>query len=153
MKKAFTIVELLLFMGLVSGLLLILTQILQQALELQLESVAFSSVHQDEAYLLTRLGYDIRRASSIVTPAGPGQTSSSLQLSISGQPYTYSLSNGRLVLTAPASSEPLSSLLVTASNFTVQRLGAGASDSLKISLSLTDQSQTRQLSTTISLRP
>ena len=86
MKKAFTLIELLIFMGILAALLGILSQILASALAVQVESQTASSVHSDGRYLLSRLTYDVRRASNITSPASAGLTSPTLTLTISGSP-------------------------------------------------------------------
>ena len=89
MKKAMTVIELLVFMGILSVFLVILTQIFQQSLDVQLESSASSSVNLTGNFLLHRLEYDIRRASAITTPGAAGQTTSTLSLVIGGVTHTY----------------------------------------------------------------
>lgn len=107
-KKGFTIVELIVFMGLFSILIVVLTQILSSALSLQLESESKSNVEQDGRYILERMMYDINRTQgyninsagtvtppvitpAIVTPAANGASATSLKLNVGGNSYLYSL--------------------------------------------------------------
>ena len=58
MKKAFTLIELLIYMALVGLFLVILTNMLATILETQAESASVSLVDIDGRYILARLGYD-----------------------------------------------------------------------------------------------
>ncbi|KKU02506.1 MAG: hypothetical protein UX99_C0007G0021 [Candidatus Amesbacteria bacterium GW2011_GWB1_47_26] len=58
MKKAFTLIELLIYMAMVGLFLVILTNMLATILETQAESAAVSVVDIDGRYILARLGYD-----------------------------------------------------------------------------------------------
>ena len=58
MKRAFTLVELLIYMALVGLFLVVLTNILVTILETQAESAAVSLVDIDGRYILARLAYD-----------------------------------------------------------------------------------------------
>ncbi len=123
MKKGFTIVELIIYMGLLSGFLLILTTMFLALLETQLDSEATSSVERDGRFIFTRLSYDVARAQGITSPAIAGGQSNSLTLVISGVPYTYSIISGNLVLTNDLGSNRLNSVETQISNLSVERLG------------------------------
>src|SRR5260221_10945575 len=80
-QRGFTLMELLLYMGIFSVLLVVLMQLFTSILSLHAESQATSSVDQDGNFALMRLAYDIHRSSSIVTPA-LGASSRTLTLKI-----------------------------------------------------------------------
>jgi type II secretory pathway pseudopilin PulG len=67
-QQGFTIIELLLYMGIFSMLLLVLMQIFTSILSVHAESQATSQVDQDGTYILTRLSNDIHKASTVVEP-------------------------------------------------------------------------------------
>ena len=96
-RAGFTLVELLLYMGLLTVFLTGLTTLFVASLETQLEGQAVSIVAQEGQYLLQRLEYDVYRADAITSPA-PGNSGSSLVLSIGGQTYTYQPSGETLEL-------------------------------------------------------
>src|SRR4030042_5852170 len=73
-QKGFTLVEILLYMGLLAILLVVLTEILVSILAVKIEFEATSSVEQDSRFLLSRLFYDINRASAITTPGSIGSS-------------------------------------------------------------------------------
>lgn len=94
-SRAFTIVELIIYMGLISILLGVFTSIFLSALDAQLSSQAASRADQDNRYLLARLSHDVQRASQVISPE-IGQTDTSLTLLIDGQQHFFTLSGGRL---------------------------------------------------------
>lgn len=137
LPTGFTIVELLMFMGLVTVLLGILTSIFLTAIDVQLSSQSASVVEQDGRYLLSRFAYDIHRATSVSAPA-LGETANQLSLVIDGDTFTYTVSGGKLQLTTGAGTAALSGLETTVSGFTVTRIGnAGGKHTLNISFTTT----------------
>lgn len=99
MKKhsGFTLVELLISMGIMTVLLTILSQVFGSIIAMRGKTEAVSALAQDSRYLVLRLAYDVSRSSSILVPA-VGNNGSSLTLVIGGQNYVYTLSNGNLNL-------------------------------------------------------
>ncbi len=139
-RKGFSIVELLLYMGLMSILLVLMGQILFAVLEIQLRGQASSDVQQDGEYILARIGYDVRRASAIVVPATPGQAGNTLELTIGGvNYYTYGVSGSNLQLTAGGIAQNLTSFGSAVSNFTVTEVAGavGVRPSVDVSFTLT----------------
>ena len=99
MRRAFTMVELLIYLALMSIFLVIFGQIFFSVLDTQLKSRAVSAVQQDELYLLSRFGHDIRRATAVTSPASAGEISSSLAITVNSVNHTYGASSGSLTLT------------------------------------------------------
>src|SRR5687768_16701793 len=95
-QKGFTLVELLIVMGLFGILLTVVTDMFVSTLSLQTESAAHSSVSQDGRFILSRLSYDIERASSITTPASLGASGSTLSMVVGGVAYSYALAGSNL---------------------------------------------------------
>lgn len=122
-SKGFTLVEIIMYMGILTFLLLILTQLLSQVLSVQLESEATSSVQQDGRLILARLTYDINRAEDIVLPATPGASTDTLELTIDGVSNKYSLSTEDLVISNDLGLNNLNSYGTTISNLSFKRLG------------------------------
>jgi|SRR3989344_2096453 len=152
MKRAFTIIELLIYMGLLAGLITILGTVLSQVIDVQLESQAISAVEQDGRFILARLNYDLHRVASVTTPASAGQTTSSVTTNVG----TYALSGDNLQLDG----QNLNSYDSAITNFTVTRLGPlGVFPSFQVNLSLQSRTtplsgavKTKTLITTITLR-
>lgn len=141
--RGFTIVELLLYLGILSIFLGVLTQILHSSLDVQLESAGASSADLVSAFLISRFNYDIHRATSITTPAAAGQSDSILVLTIGGVSYTYQVSNSRLTLINNLGVDFLSDSTISVSDFLVTRLGAGSpTETVRVSYTLTSTTAT-----------
>lgn len=111
-------------------------------LDVQLESETQSAIIQDSGYIFSRLQYDIGRASSIQTPASLGQSSGSLVLQINGSGYTYSVSNGLLLIENAGSSASLNSVGTTVSNVSFRRYGnINGKNSVSVVFTLTSTTQ------------
>ena len=121
--KGFTLVELIIYMGIMMVLIMILTDILVAVLATQLSSQSTSQVSQDGRYIYTRLIYDVNRAQSVLLPLNLGETSNSLQATINGTVYTYSLSGGNLVVTDPNGTDQLNSIDSSVSGLQFKRIG------------------------------
>lgn len=93
LTKGFTLVEMIIYIGLMSIFIVILTEIFISILNVRLETEATSSVDQDGRFILGRLEYDIFRASDINVTSP-----TSLNLTIGGNTYTYSLNGGNIQL-------------------------------------------------------
>ncbi len=120
-----TLVELLIYMGLFMGFLLLLSGLFVSILDVQRESVETARIEEDSQFLFSRLQYDISRAVEITTPAGNGETSQSLTMtSPEGIEINYLLENNQIKIAS--SSSPVQNLshpevAVTQLNF--RRLG------------------------------
>lgn len=124
-QKGFSLVEMLVYMGLFSILLIPLMQLFTSTIAVRLESEATSAVSQDGRYILSKLSYDIHNASTILSP-GLGVTTSALHISGSGFDYTYGLDGeGNLVLNNGVTSDSLNSEGTTIPQITFTTLGNG----------------------------
>ncbi len=145
-QRGVTVVELLLYMAILSVLLTILTSVFISALDVQSESNASSSVEQDGNYIIARLAYDMHRANSINFPASDGATSTdNFQIIINAVNYKYSVdSNNNLILTVSSVPNNLNGYGSSISNFSVLRLGNGVGkieDTLKINFTVTSRTK------------
>ncbi len=159
-QRGFTLVEMLLYMGIFSILMIVLMQIFISAIDTQLTSKATSSVDQDGAYILSRLSYDISRAQAVIAPSSYGSGSNNLTIQIGGSDYTYSLdSNDNLIVTNTYGTNQLNSVDTTLNNLTFTRIGNPAGkDTIQMSFQLKSTTQRntgyelRNFTTTVSLR-
>jgi hypothetical protein len=158
-KRGFTIVELIIYAGILTIFLYVLTNMFTFVLDMQFESESTSAIVQDSRYILARLAYDIGRASSLVTPAALGDQTQTLVLTIGGSNYTYGVTNGNLILTDTAGSGALNSYGTTVSNISFRRYGnIGGKHSVRIEFTLastterTNGPQIRDYQVTLSLR-
>lgn len=154
-QRGFTLVEMLIYMGLMAGFLLVLTDVLVAILDVKAESAATSSVEQDGRYIISRLSYDIARANSITTPSSVGSSGGVLTLKIGGDTYTYSLSGTNFQLVNSLGTNNLNSSESQVSNLSFTKLDPGARATIHITYTLTSSTtrvagpETRTFTTTI----
>ncbi len=98
-QKGFSLVELLIYMALMSIFLMVLLDVFTTTLNIKLVSESTSAISSDSRYIFSKLSYDINNADSVILPV-PGATNTSLQIETSGLTATYTLDNGNLVKTA-----------------------------------------------------
>lgn len=122
-NRGTTIVELTLYMGLLTIFIVILFNLFSQILSTQTRSTAVSLVQTNGNFLLTKLAHDINQADAIITPASIGSSGTTMVLRIGTTNATYTINNNRLLLTDSAGSYNLNDVDTTISNFLVTRLG------------------------------
>lgn len=139
--KGFTLVELIIVMGVTSILLVVMTDIFTTLAKVRTESEATSAVAQDGRFILARLEYDIKRATSITTPAALGNTANTLALVIGGVTYTYSISgSNNLQVVNNIGTNTLNGSDTTVSGLSVQKLGnSGGKETLQLNFSVTSK--------------
>lgn len=153
-----TIVELILYLGLLSIFILMLTGLFSQILTAQTGSVTDSYLQTNGNFLLTKLSSDINSADSIITPAAIGTSSVSLTLKTGTENTSYSVVNHRLVLTDSSGSYNLNDVDTVISDFNVIRLGnPDGKNGLQISYQITSvipnqDVKSRNFSTFITIR-
>ena len=158
-KKGFTIVELLIYMAILSVLLVMLTDVFSSIVNVRIESEATSAVEQDGDYILSRFMYDIPRATSITAPS-LGSTASTLEIVINSVTNTYSLSGGDLQINNSNGADQLNGLHTTVSNLSFKQVGkVGGTNSIQITYTITSKAiqntgdaSTKNYQTTIGLR-
>ncbi len=155
----FTLVELIIYMGLFSILLTVLTTFFSTIVDSKLESESSTSVEQDSKYILSKLIYDIQQAESVAQPAALGTSTSSAQLVINGTTYTYDIRNNNFVLTFNGNSYELNSYQTKMNSFSVQKIGNNSGKpTLKITAEIESRimqakgADKRYINTTVSLR-
>lgn len=155
-KSGFTLVELLLVIGIMGILMTILFQVFGSILNMKLRSEATTAVAQDGRYLLARLSYDISRATSVSIP-----NSTTLNLGIDGTTYSYALDGSTLELTVGAgASEQVTSVLSQINSISFEQLtDIGTKKMVRIVISIAPSiiqqggvSGERTLTTTIATR-
>jgi len=158
-QAGFTIVELLIYMGVFSILLVALSGVFTSIAEVQLESKSTSDVDQDGRYILAKLTHDMHNASAIVAPVALGTASTSLQITLNSINYTYSLSNGKLQVTDGTDTYDLNSVGTTVSGVTFTRIGSGTNnDTIQVDYVVTSTTQrpngaeTRSYQTTLAIQ-
>lgn len=153
-RPGFSVVEMLIYMGVSAIFLVTLTNLFVIIANLRLESEATSAVEQDGQYLLSRIAYDVARAHSITSPA-LGLQGNMLQTDL----FTYSLSpDNKLQTKDSVGTDTLSSTGVTITALNFQHLKSGSADNVKVSFTITSNvvrqsgPEVRQFQTTVGTR-
>jgi len=133
----FSLIELVIYMGLLSVLILVFTDIFASTIDNQLSSRNTSNVADDGRFIYSRFIYDMGRAQSINQPSVYGSSSASMDLAIAGQNYTYSLSNNNLIITSPAGSYALNGYGSSISGLLFTKVGTtSAKDTIRINFTV-----------------
>jgi type II secretory pathway pseudopilin PulG len=145
-SKGYTLIELVIYIGILALLLGVLSSIFTSILDVQLQPTSTSSVNQDGRYLLSKLLYDVKSSSAILIPASPGTTSSTMQVTINSINYTYSLNNSNLQIVNNNTNDTdvLNSYDTSISGLTFTRIGnGGSSDTVRVSYTVTSRATSR----------
>lgn len=122
-ELGFTMVEMLIYMGVFVILLTVFIQLFSSILSTQFESQSTSSISVDSRYILARMNYDISRGQNITSPS-LGTPSSSLQFVVGGSSVSYGLSSGNLLATSSAGTNRLNGSDIKVSNLSFTPLGS-----------------------------
>ncbi|OGD85669.1 hypothetical protein A2164_03085 [Candidatus Curtissbacteria bacterium RBG_13_35_7] len=159
LHQGFTLVELIIYMGLLGIFLIILTDIFVSMLNVKGKTEAVSYVEQDGRFILSRFGYDIPQASSITIPQNLGESGNSLVMVVNGSTYTYSLVSNNLQLNNGSTTENLNSSETEITAITFQKIGnSGGKNTVKIQFTIesitqtTTGAETKTFTTTIGRR-
>lgn len=154
-KAGTTLIELIIYMGIFGIILIVLSNFFVSTIEIKRESEAISYTAQDVRFLLQRLTYDIKNATSISTPATLGAQGSTLVTVANGVTNIYTLTGTNLTLNGVQ----LNGYNTNISNLSFQRLGNnGGKHSIKIALTVTGKvrkasgSETATVQTAVALR-
>jgi competence protein ComGC len=159
--KGFTLVELLIYMGVLAIFIGTLTSLFTTSVNVQLESESISGVEQDGRYLLSKLSYDIHRAESVTAPESPGDSSTTLVMVIDGQTHTYAMDDeNNLLYTTSEGSFQLNAHDTRMGSLVFERIGnvGGVENTIVVSLEIESRVQTqpptepKSFTTAISLR-
>lgn len=141
-EKGTTLIELLIYIGLLAIFLSVLTSLFGTAVEIFISTQSTSGIAIDSTYLLSKMKYDIQRAESISNPVVQGGSGSTLSLVIDGGTYSYSVDvNGNLVYSNPSGTFFLNSYLARISSLNFTKLGnpGGIEETLKIDMILSSR--------------
>lgn len=122
-QKGFTLIEILLYVGIASTILLVSTMFLQTLLEARIKNTTIAEVEQQGLQVMQYITQTIRNAESVTIPS-VGTSASLLTLDVvdvSDDPTLFDLSNGTIRITEGASSPVvLTNSRVIASNLTFE---------------------------------
>jgi len=91
-------VELLIYLGLATIMLIVLSELFVSILNESAETQNYSAVQTDGRYITARLRYSINNADSITTPANLGGTSNELTIVTGGNQFHYYVNGDKLYL-------------------------------------------------------
>ncbi len=157
-KKAFTLIELIIFMGIFSILIFILADIFISSLKTKTASESSAAINQDARFIFAKLSSDINNANSINSPA-LGSSSSTIDLVLYGIPETIRLNNNNIELVTAGNTYVLNSINSRITNLAFTRLGNDpGKNTIRINLTLQSRAivnnnpEVISLETTIGLR-
>lgn len=159
-SKGTTVVELLIYLALLTIFLTVLLDIFVTTLNFKLQAESSSSINQDARYILSKLSYDVYNADSVTIPSALGATASSLQLTNSGITVTYSLdADGNILITKNGVTMKLNGIDTKIQNISFKKLGnAGEKPTIQIIftlqslIDLPSGIKTQSVQTTLGLR-
>jgi len=160
LQKGTTIIELLIYLALLTIFLTVLLDIFVTTLNFKLQTESTSALNQDTRYILGKLSYDIYNADNVSVPANFGDTSLSLTLTTAGVPETFAVSGGNMVLTTGGTSMNLNGKDTNIQSVSFKRLGdSSGKPTFQINLTLVSQittkggtNNTQTVQTTVGLR-
>lgn len=133
LKKAFTLVELLVTMGIFTVLFSVLSQVFASVIETRLKSEVESQLAREQGWILARMAYDVNRAEAI-TSVG---VSNILSLTIGGASYSYQVIDGMLYFGPVGAIQPVLDHEIEVTDFEITRmLDLAEAESVKVNLTL-----------------
>ncbi len=124
-QRGFTLIELMLYIGIAATILLAASVLLANMLESRVKNQTIAEVEQQGLQVMEILTQAARNAESITTPAA-GASASSLTLNVldvNDDPTVFSVASGTVRITEGAGSAiALTNSRITVSGFTVQNL-------------------------------
>lgn len=156
--NGYTLVELLIYMALMSVFILVLLDLFTATLNTKLSSESLSALSMDSRYVLAKLGYDINNSEDVTLPIA-GESSASLTVTSSGVTSSYSLSNGDLIKTVSGVGMKLNGSGTKFENITFRNIGnSGGKPTVRVNFTIRSETQvngqyeTQTVNTTIGTR-
>lgn len=140
-QKGFTMIEMVVSLGILTILVGILSNLFGSIIDVQLSSKSTSSIDQDGRYIMAKLNYNMGNASSIIGPATPGSSASAIvKNSTDSINYTYNLNGGDLEMASSGATLKLNSADSSISDLIFTRVGiGGSSDTLQVKFTITSK--------------
>ena len=143
-NKGFTLLEVILYVAVVSIVALAVTSIASSVNSGQGRTMAESAVNSTLRFVTNRVDQDIRSASSVTTPSSAGSSSATLVLVVGTDTVTYSISNNQLVRQLNSEQQVAltgNNIKVTSINFTLNKntntfLSSGVSTITSVTMSV-----------------
>ena len=141
MKKSFTIVEFLIYIGILSIILMVFLDLLVTLTRFRTEAESTSNIQQDSSYLINKLIADVHRAKTINSPLHPPDQANVLNLEIGGTSYSYATDSAKnLIMSDGTNSYQLNGYDTEVPGILFTRLGQNdIHDVLKIKFTVTSR--------------
>lgn len=144
-QGAFTLVEMVIYMAVLSFIIVLITDMFVGIIHTKIESESTSAVEMDSQLILNRLRYDISRATQITTPAAIGSTSPSLAIQTPTGNYQYTLSGESLKLLDSTGLSNLTSTLTRVKSLSFTKIAnssvTGTKDTIQVILTIESVAQ------------
>lgn len=95
-QKGTSLIELLIYFGLLTIILTIVIDLMIKSGEFSLEAKEQNVLQEDARFIGNRLYFDIHQATAVTSPGNLGETSSILTFTVGTETHTYSLVNNSL---------------------------------------------------------
>lgn len=129
--KGASLIELLIYIGLLSIILLVAIDLMIRSGEFSLEASSKNNLQGDTLFIEDRLSYDIHQADDITSPATLGEVSQTLTLEVGTETHTYGPVGTDLVYTRETSppgstteTASINSNLTKINSISFQRIGS-----------------------------
>lgn len=133
-----TLIELLLYIVLLSMLLLSVFNIFSRILSTRNRSLSVSLIQRNGNFLLTKLIADIKSAQAVAAPVNIGGSDTTMSLRIGITTSVYTLNSGRLQVNSGSGNINLNDADTSVSNFIVKKFGnLNGKPALEIGFTLT----------------
>lgn len=162
LHKGVTIIELIIYIGLLSIFMLVLLDVFITVLNARLDTESTSSLDQDSRYILTRIINDVGNSEYVYLPSSSGESGNSLMISKNGIEEVFSVDlSGNLILKDGITSEKLNGEDTEITDINFKRLGnieEGSKPLIKVSYTIrsrvirTNGQESQTITTTVGLR-
>lgn len=141
-QQGFSLVELLLYMGLLSVFLVVISAFFITILDVQTRALSSTQLEENSKFISNRLKYELRSADAATNSAALGVSTSTFEVVRGGQTYTFSVSGTTLQRASNSATVALHDDDIQVQNFTVQRIGnEGTFDTFVIGYTLQSTAQ------------
>lgn len=145
-NKGITLVELLIYIGLSTIILVVLSELFMSVLDESIKNQSYSTVQHDGRYIMARLRYQVNNSDSISQPAALGVQDSELVATSAGRTYRFYAANNLFYLNDGTGDYLMSSLDSKITDVVFTRLGnSGGKDVIDISFRVTAGEPNTQL--------
>lgn len=140
-RNSFTIIELLIYMGILSVILMVFIDLFVSLTRIRTENESISNVQQDSSYLISKFMYDIHQAKTVSLPLHPPSQSNVLSMIVNGTTYSYSVDGANnLIMSDGSTNYQLNGYDTTVPSILFTRLGQNdIHDVIKINFTVTSR--------------